>query len=505
VKYISSKDSEVYMSKKARKINRQMAKGSAWMLLFKIVEKGLSIFSTIILARLLVPEDFGLVAIAMMVKGFLELMRTFGVDMALIQNQEATREHYDTAWTFKILSGLVVAIALVIITPFVTTFYDDDRLLKILPVLAFGVFISGFENIGIITFRKELTFHKDFAYLVMRKIIGFVTVVVLAFYLRNYWALIGSFIATNIGVVILSYILHHYRPRFCLSKSRELLGFSAWILLNTFLRFLFTRAPDIIIGKIAGLDILGIFNVSKRIILSTSTALVVPINRATFPGYSKLNNDLFELKNTFLNTLSMIAITIIPASTGLSAITPIMVPTLLGHQWLSTVPVMQILAFTGLLYAISNMSSIYFALGKPRIVTMIQLVRILVFVPTLIYGTSAYGVIGAAYSTLATSIIALPFSYLGVFSILKIRLYNVFSIFIRPILASAVMYLVIDFIYSHYMQNEAQEYQLFELISLIAIGAATYISIILLLWQLMRCPKGSERIIIEEVRKKIFN
>ena len=137
-------------------LGRRMAKGAAWMIALRIAVRGVGVVSMIILARLLVPADFGLVAIATALAGALAAMSEFGFQVALIQNQAADRRHYDTAWTLGLIRGFVVAGALVIAAGPLAAMFSDPRLEPILLLLAGSAIVLAFENIGVVDFRKEV-------------------------------------------------------------------------------------------------------------------------------------------------------------------------------------------------------------------------------------------------------------------------------------------------------------------------------------------------------------
>ena len=473
------------------------------MMLFKISAQLISVTSQIILARLLVKEDFGIVAMAMVVVALLDLMRAFGFDLALIQNQDAVSEHYNTAWTFNIIAASVIALMLILLTPLSADFYNDPRLSEIMPLLAVGVFISGFENVGVVAFRKDLTFHKEFMYMLAKKVFAFVAVVGFALYYRNYWALIYGFIITKIGVVILSYFIHSYKPWFSLSRFKELFGFSAWLFINNLLTFINFKVPEIILGKLLGAGALGIFSVSKDITYSTSSALVIPINRATFPGYSKLNNNIPALRESLLNTQSLIALLIIPASAGFSAIAPVMVPVLLGPKWLESIAIMQILAYAGLIFSLANLTSIYLALGKPRINTMILIIRVIIFIPLLLYASIKYGLNGAAWSILITGVILLPITYAPVIKFIDIGIKDLLSRILRPIFATVVMLLSVNYTYLEFIENKSHTYNIIELFLLVLTGTIVYIASMLALWSFSGYPAGSEQHILRVIKNKL--
>ena len=214
----------------------QIAKGIGWMTLFKIADRGIGLLSTLILARLLVPSDFGLVAMASSIVALTELMGAFGFDTALIQRQDARREHYDTAWTFGVLFGVAIALVLVLVANPAADFYHEPRLELIIPILALGALISSFENIGTVAFRKELNFHKEFRFLLLKRISGFVVTIALAVMFRTFWALIAGIITAKTVALVISYQLHPYRPRFSLKARVDLLGFSKWLFISSVLK-----------------------------------------------------------------------------------------------------------------------------------------------------------------------------------------------------------------------------------------------------------------------------
>ena len=242
-----------------------MAKGAVWMVLFKFTERGLGLISTIILARLLLPADFGLIAMAVSIIAVLELLNSFGFDTVLIQNPDANRSHYDTAWTFNVIFGTASSLILFLLASPAAAFYDEPRLEMVIDFLAIGTFIQGLGNVGVVAFRKELEFNKEFKFLVAKKLISFCITVPLAFILKNYWALVIGMLAGKSAGMALSYLVHPYRPRFSLAARHELFQFSKWLLLNNLLFFLRFRSAHFIIGKTAGTHALGLYTIAYEI------------------------------------------------------------------------------------------------------------------------------------------------------------------------------------------------------------------------------------------------
>ena len=139
-------------------IRSSMARGAVWMVLFKLLERSLGMISMLILARLLVPADFGLMAMATSLVALLELITAFGVDTALVQRRDATPAHFNSAWTLNVCAGGAIATMMLLMSWPASVFYREPRVTAVICALAFAAAVQGFENIGVVTFRKEMRF-----------------------------------------------------------------------------------------------------------------------------------------------------------------------------------------------------------------------------------------------------------------------------------------------------------------------------------------------------------
>ncbi len=481
---------------------RQIAKGAAWMVLFKFTERGLGLISTIILARLLVPHDFGVVAMAMSVIAVLELMGAFSFDVALIQNANAGRDHYDTAWTFNLLFALISALLLVALAAPAAQFYSEPRLESVMYWLALGMTIQGFENIGVIAFRKDMRFDKEFKFLFGKKMAGFLVTVPLAFLLQNYWALVIGTLTGRAAGTILSYVVHDYRPRFSLAARATLFHFSKWMLLNNVATFLRYRSADFIVGRFGGPHALGLFSVAYEISNLPTTELVAPINRAVFPGYAKMSHDIAVLREGYLSVAAIIALLSLPAAFGIAAIAPLLVPVFLGDKWLEAIPLIQILAVFGAFVALQNNNGpALLALGKPHVMTWLAILSGVLFLPTLVVLTMRYGVMGAAWANIIIVLVMLPISYAFMFRALEMRASHLLREIWRPIIATAAMTSLVQWYVGDIATITSLAMQIAHLLLALVIGLITYTAAALALWQISGRPSGAERHVLEYLRR----
>ncbi|MEO8037144.1 MAG: lipopolysaccharide biosynthesis protein [Betaproteobacteria bacterium] len=472
---------------------RQIAHGAVWMMGLKLLERSIGLVSTVILARLLLPEDFGLVAMAIAVVALLELMTAFGFDTALIQRQQTGREHYDTAWTFNVFFGLAISALVVVLAVPAATFYHEARLEQILPILALSALVGGFENIGTVAFRKELDFRSEFRFLLAKRLSTFVVTVGLAIAFRSYWALIAGTVTGRFVSVFISYRLHAYRPRISLAARADLFHFSKWLLISSLIQFLNNRSTDFILGRTVGSHGLGIYNVAFEIATLPSTELIAPLNRAVFPAYSRLSTDLDQLRSRFMTVFSMICMAAFPVSVGVLCVAEPAVKLLLGSQWLDAIPLIRIVAISGLIGALqSNLYLVILALGKPKANTYLSATVLAVSLPSIVISSLYFGATGAAFAHCLSSIVGLIGISVVFFRLTGVSVGAFGGLMIRPIVASATMAMVVWGVGSWLATNGAVRSSLVDLLVLTSTGAVTYVATIILTWVAAGRPNGPE-------------
>jgi len=477
----------------AASLGARIAAGAAWMVVFKLLDRSIGIVSVVILAHLLVPADFGLVAMATAIIAIVELLSAFNFDMALIQSQEATRAHYDTAWTLNVAMASICA-ALVAAAAFPAgAFYGDPRLGPIMLWLSLSTWVRGFENVGVVAFRKELKLNREFQLLLTKRIGVFLATISFALATRSYWALVFGTLAGSVGGVALSYLFHPFRPRFDLTARGELLRFSKWMVFSNVINTLASRAADVIIGKSLGPGPLGLFNLAHEISHLPSTELSAPVNRAVYPGYAKVASDQARLKAQFLDVLGFTALLTAPGALGIAAVAPLLVPLLLGDAWREAVPLMMILAVAGLLASLrTNAGYIFLALGRSVLLTVMTAVRFAVVVPALVFGTIYFGAKGAAWTILGTSILMLPVTHYFMHHVLRVRWAEQGNVLWRPAVAATGMYLLVREYLAWTGQALAAGDAILALASAVGLGIAAYVSFTGLLWAVSGFPQSAE-------------
>ena len=485
-------------------LKRKMARGAAWLILFRLTDRGIGFISTMILARLLVPEDFGLVAMGMSILAALELLGAFSFDIALIQNQNAERRHYDTAWTFAVLFACVNAIGMCLLASPAVAFFHEPRVEGLMYALALCTLIQGFDNIGIVAFQKDLELHKEFWFGLAKKLIGFTVTITAALLLHSFWALVCGMLALRVSSLGLSYWLHPYRPRLSLAAAGELFNFSKWLLLNNLLIFLNNRGTDFVIGKFSGARALGLYSIAYELANLPTTELVYPISRAVFPGYSRMANDLPELRRAFVQVISLVALLTVPAGALIGLVAAPVVQLLLGSKWTEAVPLIQVLAVFGIVRSLHGPTgSIYIALGKPRRVAALQCVQLAVAIGLMLVLVPRLGSLGAAWAILAGSTAAMALNYTMVLGELQLALSELVGALLRPIVGALAMAGALIFLAAQWPPESGVAGIATQLVVMCLVGAVTYLATVGLCWWCTGRPEGSETQVVAFARASL--
>lgn len=387
----------------------QLLSGSLWMIGARWAMRLIGLVSTMILARLLAPADFGLVAMVMIAYGLFETVAYAGVDLALMRVQTDSREHFDTAWTIQLLQGLFVACAVVLAAPLAARYFGEPRIDEVMLVVAAKAVVDGAQNIGVVHFRKELDFAREFRFNLYAKLGSFLIVIAAALWWRNYWALVAGSLAGSVVTVGLSYAMHPYRPRLSLARARDLWGFSQWLLLSRIGSYLNRKCDTFIVGGAVGSTAMGTYHVATELATLPSNELVMPIRRALFPNLARIADDRAAFRRAVADSFSAVAVVCLGVSVVLWALAPQFVHVLLGSQWDAAVPVVAAMAIYG------GASSLILVLevplwvaGRTSLSAAQAWIELAVLAPLTVWAVRVGGVEGAAQVRAGLSVAMVP-------------------------------------------------------------------------------------------------
>lgn len=423
-------------------------KSGIWATATNAGSRFLQILLLLILARLLSPADFGLMGIALLTVGGLQRFSELGFEAALIHREEADVDRYlNTAWCLQALRGVSLAVVVFLSAPYMASFFGEPRAADILQVMSIAPLLYDLRNPGVIYFKKSLEFHKEFVYETSQSLVNFFVAATYAFVRPTVWALVFGYIATNATSLLVSYLIHGYRPRleFDLSFAKELIGYGKWITGNSILAFLFLQGDDAVVGWLLSATALGYYQLAYRLSNAPSTEITSVISTVMFPTYAQLQNDPDRLRSVFLKTLRIVTFISFPMAIGIIVVTPTFIRVFIGDNWLPMTAVMQILAIWGLMRAFASTSDpVWKAIGRPDYNTKLGVIKV-VLMGLLIYPiTMRYGVEGTAFLLIGTFLFPQwPIELRWVVNSTNVTYTRYFQTLAYPLSASLIMGLVV--------------------------------------------------------------
>lgn len=389
-------------------LGHRAVKGGMWMVTLRIVHRGLGLCRTLILARLLSPQDFGLFGIALLTINFLENFSATGIIAALVQKRESIDDYLDSAWTVSLARALLLFSILYFGAPAIAHFFDSPGALDVVRALAFIQVLVGAENIGTLFFQKEIRFDKLFYLNFSGMMVNVAASITMAFILKSVWALVYGALAGAAVKTLMSYVLHPYRPaiRFDLAKIKELLRFGKWLFGSSILVFLITEGDDAFVGKILGATALGFYQIAYQLSNAPATEISNFVAQLTFPVYSKIQDNLARLREAYFRVLQLVAFISFPLSGLIFLLAPDFTRLFLGEKWLPMVSAMQVLTLWGLTRAIGTTTTqVFYAVGKPDLSVKVKLAQLLLIIVAIYPLTAKWGILGTSLAIVGSTLI----------------------------------------------------------------------------------------------------
>lgn len=476
------------------------------MFVWRLATRGIGLTSTLVLARLLQPEDFGLVAIA---TGFImaaEALSWIGVQDALAREPNPDRDLYDTAFTLSILRGGASAALVLMLAHPVAQWFGDDRLTPILVALACGLVMNGLENIGVVDFRRHLDFQREFRFQVIPRLLSAAVTVGGAIVLRSHWALVLGILTGHGARLLLSYVMSAYRPALDLRSWRRLVGFASWSWVASMIVQLRDRSDHAIIGRMLDTRALGMFAVGYEIGTLTITELAEPLQRALFSGFATVQDQSARRSALFLTMLGGGMTIACPAGIGLSIIAEPLVFLLLGDRWAAAAEVIRLVAIAGALSVVSSIAYAFLsATGAIRLWCLVLAVSVAVRIPLMILLVGQHGIPGAAIAIALSMLVEQVLGLLLVLPRVEASPGAVAARLVRPMLASLAMVGVMTQAGLGWgvMPDGGSIASVLDVSLRIVVGAISYAAALFAMWWAVGRPPGAERDVLGVVGRRL--
>jgi lipopolysaccharide exporter len=480
---------------------KQVLVGGAWLIAARAIDRVVGVVSISVMARLLKPSDFGVVALAGTVVGAVELLSAFSFDWALVRHRNPSVDDLNSAWTLRVLLGVATCIGIAALGPAGARFYHQPALRTVLIAMGAISFTGSLENIGTVYFRRDFAFHMEFLIRSAAKVGGFCVSITAALLLRSYWALVAGLFAVRVISVSASYLLHPFRPRLSLKNARDLLGFSSSLLFVNVIDYCRVRFADLYIGRAYGAATNGLFAVAGEISIAPLTEVSQPIMRAAYSRYAEDVRANRGLTASYVSITSLIWMISLPMAAGTAAVAPAIIGLLLGPKWQAAVPVLR---WSAIGVAIAVMSTgtqfVCLALGRSRVAAASSAVGAAILIPAAILCSHLLGYVGVALAFAVTSALMVPVNFALLRRVAGIRFAELWGHVWRVVLGTLLMGGTLWYLFRG-SEITGSASALRVLLEQVAVGVLTYTVVVYTAWIACGRPPGPEHLVEQVIRR----
>jgi O-antigen/teichoic acid export membrane protein len=463
-------------------------RGTFWLIFGRTYQQVLLLCKVTVLGRLLGPEEFGLVGIALLTIQFLNTFTHTGFASALVQHPDPTDRDITTAWWVLWGRGILLTVILWWFAPWIAALFHEPKAIPVLRAFGGIQFLSAFTSIGLILLSKKLDFRTLFTCEAWSSTIELIVAVTIAFWCRNVWALVLGGLAGALVRLVVSYLVYPYFPKFTFDvrSACSLFKFGQWLLWGSVMIFIFTKLTDAMSGILFGAAALGIYQMAARFGLLPTNQFGDLFLNTMFPAYSLIQHDLVKLKLIFLKALQVLSLVVFPISVLMMVTIAPLLPTILGSQWAGVVSLVPALAIGGLIQALVRTGSpLFLATGKPRLQFAMDAASAFGTVVLLFPFAKYFGLEGLAWAYAAGNALGIPVWWRFVKQQGQAANRDIMAAILPTALASAALAIIIGIPTRIFLVDHGQWSFFVALLGLTMIGVLFFLVIVLVMERLV--------------------
>lgn len=398
-------------------LKQQAVIGSYWMGGSATVGIAMQVGSIVVLARLLTPQDFGLVAMVTVVVGLVQVYADMGISNAIIHRQDTTIGQLSSLYWLNIVAGITAYLVLVSATPLIVSLYTEPRLNELVPVAALTLLIAPLGMQFRVLLQKDMHFKALAIVESIAAAAGAVTAIGLAMAGKGLYAIIFGVLASTTATTVLAIAIGWrkwpVRLTFRLTHLNGYISFGLYQMGERTINYVWQKLDQLLIGALIGGQALGYYNLAANLVYLPLQRINPILTRVAFPLFAKVQNNTDQLKRGFMIMRRTLALLNFPLYLGLAASAPVLVPVIFGEQWAESIVLIQILALVAAIRATGNpIGSLLLAKGRTDYGFYWNLVVSLVQVPVIVTGAHFGGAVGVATAILVAQLIYFAVGYL---------------------------------------------------------------------------------------------
>jgi O-antigen/teichoic acid export membrane protein len=452
-----------------------------WSTLGSLLPQAVNFFINIYIARLLVPKDYGLIAIATIIVSFLQDLLAGGLTTALIQKKGTTEEIAESAdfiFTLTLITNTLFFILIVLFAPNIAEFFRSPEASLVITVMGTSLLICTFGSVQLALLRKNMDFKSIFHRQLMPIISQLFITVPMAYFGFGVWALVIGKLASDVLATIILWLKSEWKPglNFNLTKNKDIIKFGYYVMLTAITGWIITQVDTLLVGKFLSLKDVGLYKMGFNLVNQVYLLAILPILPVYYAKSCSLKTDDDKV-DYYINIKEYLSFIIAPILFGLILISPFVERLILGEKWAGIYLIVMFLSATGIVHLWALLSGLLKSMGKPNVDARIMLV--LAFIYTAVWLVCIqYGLKIFLISRIITVFIAAGVYTYFENKVLKINIFKAVKFYYKAFLASSIMFIG-GFCFLKFVLHDI--YSIYSFISLILISAIIYLLVVCLI------------------------
>jgi O-antigen/teichoic acid export membrane protein len=474
--------------------------GVKWSSASHFGRRALSLATNIVLARLLAPSDFGLVGMAAVVIGFVEVFRDMGTAAAIIQRPKVSELLLSSIFWINAVFGCLAMAVLLLVAPLFGLFYQSASVVPVLQMLSFSFPLSGLGILQQAMMERRLAFQTLAKIEIVTAAVASAVGILSALSGFGVWSLVYQTLVSTLLTTVLLWFVTRWRPRFAFSwnETRSVMRFSINLTAFNVFNYFARHSDNFLIGRYLGAEALGYYDLAYKLMVYPLQGISAVIGRVMFPLYAQLQDDLKTFRSAFLSVAWAIAFVSFPMMLGLAVVAQRFVLTVFGDKWEPVIGLLVIFAPLGAIQSVATtVGSIYQARGRTDWLLRWELVAGTLIVLSFVIGLN-WGVLGVAAAYGIVFMLLVYPSFAISFSLIDLRVRQLTDVLWRTLICSLLMAAVVFFVSYTIPWDGSAGWPMLWLVLLIqvALGVICYLTFtwmfnreqMMTLWLMLRRP-----------------
>lgn len=478
-----------------------LIRGAAWAVGMRWGTRALGLINTLVMARILMPSEYGIVAMGSAVAGLIHALLDFGAGTALLRKTQLDSDDINSAWTLRVLQGILVGLLLVVLSPVASTYYSEPRVKVVLWVFGVSVIAAGTTNIGLILAHKNYNFAIEFKVSIVSTVFRVLTTIAAGLILGDYRALILGIVIGEISSAVLSYVMHPYRPRWNTRKIGEIWDVTKWLMLSSAGTFFVRRIDELVGGRIADSPgLFGTYSVGSDLGQLPTSEVGPAMQRALLPLLSSMSGLNKDVNSVVIKVISAINTVTLPLGLGLAALAEPFTAVVLGQNWSETPFYIAGFAVVGVLQSMPGpINTLLVMRGHTKQHSMAVWFGFGAFVFASFMLVPTLSLAGLVWARVLGAAVGFGWTVMSARALCELSLRALLRGMWRPAVGALLMYALVRWV------SLLFDSPLEQLLIGVATGVACYVGWCLLVWRVVGCPDGLESMTLDWLKRKIIN